>query len=117
MQTTMNLLEAALSQRNASEWASHLKLASNALRMARMRGHLSPAIAGALAEALGENPKDWIVIAALESERDSACKTRMIQHVGSKVVTLMQEIYQALAAAATGARPSLAQRYARSLVG
>lgn len=79
MQTTMELLEAALKKKNATEWATHLKLSVNALRTAKHRGNLSPAIAGALAEELGEDPQKWIVIAALESERESACKSRMVR--------------------------------------
>ncbi|MCO8249844.1 hypothetical protein [Comamonas thiooxydans] len=79
MQTTMELLDAALQKKNSTEWAAQLKLSGNALRTAKHRGNLSPAIAGALAEELGEDPQKWIVIAALESERESACKTRMVR--------------------------------------
>lgn len=79
MQTTMELLDAALKKKNSTEWAIQLKLSGNALRTAKHRGNLSPAIAGALAEELGEDPQKWIVIAALESERESACKTRMVK--------------------------------------
>lgn len=81
MQTTMNLLDAALEAKPIQEWHKTLKLNRNAFHNARMRGHLSPAIAGALAEELGQPVKDWIVIAALESERDSACKARMVRKV------------------------------------
>lgn len=79
MQTTLELLDAALKKKNAREWAEQLKLSTNALRTAKHRGNLSPAIAGALAEELGEPVEKWIVIAALESERDSACKSRMMR--------------------------------------
>jgi hypothetical protein len=58
-----------------------LGLSKQALYNAKERGHLSPAIAGALADVMGQDPKDWIVIAALESERDSACKERMLKRV------------------------------------
>ena len=53
MQTTMELLDAALKKKNSTEWAAQLKLSGNALRTAKHRGNLSPAIAGALAEELG----------------------------------------------------------------
>ena len=79
MQTTLELLNAALKVKNASAWAAQLKLSENALRTAKHRGNLSPAIAGALAEELGEPVEKWIVIAALESERESACKSRMVR--------------------------------------
>ncbi len=81
MKTTMNLLEQALSIHPAQYWHEKLNLNRNALHNARQRGHISPAIAGALAEELGKDPKDWIVVAALESERDSACKDRMLKQI------------------------------------
>lgn len=81
MQTTMTLLETALQVKPSPEWTKELGLNRNALHMSRSRGHLSPAIAGALAEKLGEDVDRWIVIAALESEKDSACKTRMIRRL------------------------------------
>lgn len=81
MQTTMSLLEAALQQQPAPYWTERLNLARTTLNTAKSRGHLSPAIAGALAEELGKDPNEWIVVAALESERDSACKERMINRV------------------------------------
>lgn len=44
MQSTMNLLEAALSVKPAPAWHEELNLSRNALHTARSRGHLSPAI-------------------------------------------------------------------------
>lgn len=82
MQTTLNLLDDALKVQGLSDWAAKLGLSKRALYTARDRGHLSPAVAGALAEELGQDARDWIVVAALESERDSACKTRMVKRVG-----------------------------------
>ncbi|MCW5222835.1 hypothetical protein D5041_04235 [Verminephrobacter aporrectodeae subsp. tuberculatae] len=81
MRTTMKLLEQALSIQPAQYWHDKLNLNRNALHNARLRGHISPAIAGALAEELGQDPDQWIVVAALESERDSACKTRMLKRL------------------------------------
>ena len=75
----MQLLEKALSVKSAAEWHKHLNLSRNTLHTAKNRGNLSPAIAGALAEELGEDAAAWMVIAALEGERESACKTRMIK--------------------------------------
>lgn len=79
MQNTMDLLDSALKLRSAADWHKQLDLSRNALHSARQRGNLSPSIAGSLAEALGEDPQKWIVIAALEGERESACKTRMVR--------------------------------------
>ncbi len=81
MQTTMNLLEAALAKKPSPEWTSELKIHRNTLHTSRLRGHLSPAIAGVLAEKLGEDVNKWIVIAALESERDSACKNHLLRKI------------------------------------
>ncbi|MFS2047864.1 hypothetical protein ACEN9J_25805 [Variovorax sp. Varisp41] len=81
MQTTLHLLDEATKIQGLSDWAAKLGLSKRALYTARDRGHLSPAIAGALAEELGQDPKEWIVVAALESERDSACKTRMVSRM------------------------------------
>ena len=79
MQSTMNLLDEALKTNPAPYWHEKLGLSRNALHTSKQRGHLSPAIAGALAEQLGKNIKEWIVIAALESEKDSACKEHLIK--------------------------------------
>lgn len=78
MQTTMSLLANAEKVKDLSAWAETLGLTKRALYTAKYRGNLSPAIAGALAEEMGKDVQQWIVIAALESERDSACKTKML---------------------------------------
>lgn len=79
MQNTMELLDKALEMHPAPWWHKKLNLSRNALHNAKIRGNVSPAIAGALAEELGEPVEKWIVIAALESERESACKSRMVR--------------------------------------
>lgn len=90
MQTTMNLLAQALNVHTAAEWHRKLSLSKNALTNAKDRGHLSPAIAYALAEEIGENAEGWALVAAMESERDSACKDRMVNRLRTKVLTFMQ---------------------------
>ncbi len=77
----MNLLGDALKVKDLSAWARDLGLTQQALYNAKYREHLSPAIAGVLAEELGQDPQRWIVIAALESEKDSACKTRLLKKI------------------------------------
>lgn len=79
MQTTLDLLEKALAQNPAPYWTERLNLARTTLATAKVRGHLSPSIAGALAEEMGEDAQKWLVIAALEGERESACKSRMVR--------------------------------------
>ncbi|TFY99000.1 hypothetical protein [Ramlibacter humi] len=84
MKTTMELLDKALESESVPFWHKELGLSRNALHNARQRGNLSPSIAGAIAEKLGENVDQWIVIAALEGDKDSACKTRMLRRYGSR---------------------------------
>ncbi|MBT2324305.1 hypothetical protein J7E62_18300 [Variovorax paradoxus] len=79
MPTTMDLLDMALEKDNLRAWARRLDLSDEALRTARSRRRLSPVLAGCLAEDLHEDPAKWMLIAVLESERESMCKTRMIQ--------------------------------------
>lgn len=88
MQNTMTLLDAALSKQPAARWTEELKLSRGALSAAKNRGHLSPAIAGSIAEKLGEPVETWIAIAALESEKDSACKAHMLRRFTRAVRSL-----------------------------
>lgn len=81
MQSTMNLLDEALEIQPIPYWTEKLKLARTTLRTAKSREHLSPAIAGVLAEHLGKDVKHWIVVAALESEKDSECKRRLARRL------------------------------------
>ncbi|MBT2323622.1 hypothetical protein J7E62_14835 [Variovorax paradoxus] len=78
-ETTMDLLDLALEQGSLRTWARRLDLSDEALRTARFRRRLSPVIAGALAEELQQDPAKWIIVAALETERESACKTKMLE--------------------------------------
>ncbi|WP_313605798.1 hypothetical protein [Comamonas jiangduensis] len=121
MQTTLELLNAALKIKNSSAWAAQLSLSENALRTAKHRGNLSPAIAGALAEELGEPVEKWIVIAALESERESACKSRMVRKfiTGAALAgTLMGSAGAATVNAATQSfADSQSVYYVKSLLG
>lgn len=84
MQTTANLLEKALIRHPIPYWTTKLKLARTTLHVARHRGNLSPSIAGALAEELGEPVDYWIAIAAIEGDRDSACRDRMIRRISTQ---------------------------------
>lgn len=79
MNTTIQLLEKAQKIKPIPEWTRELKLSRNTLHTAKLRGHISPAIAGAIAEKLGEPVMEWMAVAALESEKDSACKDQMLK--------------------------------------
>jgi hypothetical protein len=76
---TIELLDKALETATAAEWQRRLGLSDATLYVARNRGSLSPAVAGALAELLGEDVDQWMIVAALESERESACKDAMLR--------------------------------------
>lgn len=82
MAETMKLLEKALLLKSSSDWARDLQLHRNAIASAKQRGHLSPSIAGAIAESLGLDAIKWVAVAALESDKDSACKARMVRKFG-----------------------------------
>ncbi len=71
MQTTMDLFSKALEKQHASAWARELNLTPAALSVAKRQKRLSPVLAGNLAMKLGENPQEWIAVAALEAEPDS----------------------------------------------
>jgi hypothetical protein len=88
MQTTMNLLSAALEIKPVPEWTRELKLSRNALHTARERGNLSPAIAYALAEKMGQDAEAWALVAAVESERESACKATMKKRLAVRLASL-----------------------------
>lgn len=77
MQTTMDLFQQAIQKQSAAQWARDLNIERAAFSMAKKRGHLSPAIAGCLAIELGENPEQWIAVAALETEPESTLLQRL----------------------------------------
>lgn len=83
MKSTIDLLTKATNREPMPYWSRKLDLARQTLHNSKLRGHLSPAIAFALAEEMGEDPAEWALIAAAESERDSACKTRMLKRLSA----------------------------------
>lgn len=81
MQTTMDLLNRALTEREISqaEWCKQLEVNRTALAVARLRGRLSPTIAGNIARLMGEPVEHWIAVAALEAEPDSKGKQTLLR--------------------------------------
>jgi hypothetical protein len=77
MQTTLNLLDAALTKHPAPYWHERLGLSRNALHSARARGQLSPALAAALAAELGENVPRWTLLAVIENERSAPLQRKL----------------------------------------
>jgi hypothetical protein len=77
MTQTIELLDKALAQKTASEWARVFNVSPSAITNARARGRLSPTLAGNLAIELGEDPGHWVEVAALEAEPDSTLLQRL----------------------------------------
>lgn len=81
MTKTIELLDKALEKKHAAAWAREFNLTRAALTIAKKQGRLSPVLAGNLAIELGEDPVQWIAIAALEAERESEQLTRLTNRV------------------------------------
>ena len=79
MQKTVDLLKHALSRRSASDWSRRLNTTPSVFTEAKAKGRLSPVLAGNLAIDLGEDAEKWMVIAALETERNSPMLQRLRQ--------------------------------------
>lgn len=79
MQTTMQLLTRALATKKQARWAELLEVSDATLSVAKRRGRLSPTIAGEIAKELGEDPRDWIAIAALEAEPETTAKRSLLR--------------------------------------
>ena len=78
MESTMHLLNQALAKNpKQSWWCEQLNASRNTLAVAKIRGRLSPVIAGNLASFLGEDVTHWIAIAAMEAEPDTPSKRRL----------------------------------------
>ncbi|SDC08501.1 hypothetical protein SAMN05192589_101222 [Paracidovorax valerianellae] len=68
MHTTIDLLNRANDlMPSDAEWCRRLAISRTSLAVARVRGRLTPTVAGALAELINEDPKHWIAVAALEA--------------------------------------------------
>jgi len=83
MPTTMQLLERALATKKQARWAEELNVSDATLSVAKKRRRLSPTIAGEIAVKLGEDPRDWITIAALEAEPDTPGKQHLLRRLAS----------------------------------
>ena len=77
----MDLLDQALQQGTLAHWTRELQLARSTLPTAKSRGHLSPGIAGLMAQKLGEDPVSWIVVAALEQESGGNGRGHVLAHL------------------------------------
>jgi len=78
MTKTLELYEKALKKQHAAAWARAFNLTPSAFSHVKKQGRLSPVLAGNIAAALGEDPMEWIAIAALEAEKDSEQLERLL---------------------------------------
>lgn len=81
MTHTMELFEKALLKKKAAAWARDLNLTPSAFSQAKKQGRLSPVLAGNIAIELGEDPVEWVAVAALEAERDTEQLARLMKRV------------------------------------
>ena len=77
MDSSLSLLDKALTEHPAAFWCRELKLSRNTLATAKLRGRLSPTVAGNLARLLGEPIEHWITVAALEAEPASYARDKL----------------------------------------
>lgn len=78
MQTTMDLLDKANDRiPSDAEYARRLGISRTTFAVSRIRGRLSPVVAGALAMEIGEDPEHWIAVAALEAAPEGHLKNAL----------------------------------------
>ena len=77
MAATIDLLNQALKFKHAAAWCRDLNISTATLAQAKMRGRLSPVLAGNIAMDLGEDANRWMAVAALEAERESPLRDRL----------------------------------------
>lgn len=76
---TMQLLDRAAAHfASQREMSKALGFSATTLGNARMRGRLSPVVAGMLARELGEDVIYWTAIAALENEKPSKARDTLL---------------------------------------
>jgi len=79
MPSTIDLLNKALQKRTAAQWCRHMNLARTTLSVAKVRGRLSPTLAGNLAMEIGQNPIYWAAVAAAEAEPPGPLREKLEQ--------------------------------------
>lgn len=78
MPKTLDLLAIASKQgRKLAELSRTLGVAENAISRDKHNGHLSPAMAAALAAELGEDPGRWAIVAAQEQTTSAPLRRKL----------------------------------------
>ncbi len=83
MPHTVDLLNKALTIRNASEWARLFNVVPSTITNAKKIKRLSPALAGNFAIEMGEDAKKWMLAANMENEKEAALINRLKKHITS----------------------------------
>ncbi len=83
MNRSIQILEKALEKKTATEWAKTLNITPETFSMAKKQGRVSPVLAGNLAIELGEDVAEWMMTAALESERKDELLSRLKSRVNN----------------------------------
>lgn len=91
MRSTMDLLNKALEKGTLAHWTRELQLGRSTLPSAKARGHLSPGVAGLMAQKLGEDPVGWIVVAALELESGGNGQGHVLAHLKEVAEAVISE--------------------------
>lgn len=82
MQSTMQLYHKAMAQEpSAKFWCEQLGVSRNTLAVSKIRGRLSPTVAGNLARLVGEDEQFWVAMAALEAEPASYGKQKLLSRI------------------------------------
>lgn len=77
MKTKALLEKAVNSGRTLADLSRAVGVNSNALSKAKAEGRLSPGLAFAVAQEIGENPTEWAIVAIQESERSAPLRRRL----------------------------------------
>lgn len=79
METTLSLYHKAMEiNPNAAAWCETMGLSRNTLAVAKVRGRMSPELAGALASNMpNEDVQHWINVATVEATKNPALRARL----------------------------------------
>ncbi|GLS16568.1 hypothetical protein [Hydrogenophaga electricum] len=83
MPTTMDLWAKAQKLHKKAEWARVLGIHVSTWTNVEKKGHVPPVVAAGLALEMGEDPKEWITIAALEAAPETSLKAKLYRSLST----------------------------------
>lgn len=92
MNATTALLQAALQVKKAAQWARDMNVEPSTFAQAKRRKHVSPEMAGYLAQELGLPADKWIAVAGLEATKDSPIKAQLLSRLQGQVLGALKSI-------------------------